>query len=180
MSGPRRIIVGTSGSPGSLQALRYAAELAREDDATLIPVLAWLPPGGEMAERRYPSGYLRQIWKDAAWLELWTALDSAWGGIAPVGRPAEPLVLRGQPGAVLVAVASQPGDLLVVGTGRRGPVRRLFSGRVSRYCLAHATCPVAAVPPSGLDQAAGHGLRGWAFRHRALSPRALSDPAALR
>ena len=97
MSGSRRIIVGTSGSPGSLQALRYAAGLAREDDATLIPVLAWLPPGGDMADRRTP-GYLRQIWKDAAWLRLWTALDMAWGGIAPAGRPAEPLVRRGEPG----------------------------------------------------------------------------------
>ena len=27
---------------------------------------------------------------------------------------------------------------------------------------------VMAVPPPALDQAAGHGLRGWAFRHRAL------------
>jgi len=180
VSGPRRIIIGTSGSPGSLQALRYAAGLAREDDATLIPVLAWLPPGGDMADRRAPSSHLRQIWKDAAWLQLWTALDSAWGGGAPAGRPAEPLVHRGEPGQVLVAAASQPGDLLVVGAGRRGPARRLFGGRVSRYCLAHATCPVVAVPPSGLDQAAGHGLRGWAFRHRVLPHRVLPDPATLR
>jgi nucleotide-binding universal stress UspA family protein len=170
VSGSRRIIVGTSGAPGSLPALRYAAELARQDDATLIPVLAWLPPGGDMADRRCPSSHLRQIWKDAAWLRLWAALDSAWGGIAPAGRPAEPLVRRGEPGEVLVAAASQPGDLLVVGAGRRGLARRLLRGRVARYCLAHASCPVVAVPPPGLDQAAGHGLRGWAFRHRALDP----------
>ena len=37
---------------------------------------------------------------------------------------------------------------------------------MSRYCLAHAGCPVVAVPPPDLDQAAGHGLRGWAFRNR--------------
>ena len=34
--------------------------------------------------------------------------------------------------------------------------------------LACAVCPVMAVPPPALDQAAGHGLRGWAFRPRAL------------
>ena len=39
---------------------------------------------------------------------------------------------------------------------------------MSRYCLARAMCPVVAVPPADLDHAAGHGLRGWAFRHRAL------------
>ena len=90
----------------------------------------------------------------------------AWGGIAPAGRPAEPRVLRGEPGEVLVAAACEPGDLLVVGAGRRGAVRHPVSARVSRYCLAHAGCPVVAVPPPDLDQAAGHGLRGWAFRHR--------------
>ena len=168
MPGARRIIIGCSGSPGSLQALRLAASLARESDATLVPVLAWLPPGGDLADRRFPSSYLRQVWRDAAWLGLWTALEKAWGGIAPTGRPAEPQVLRGEPGEVLVAAASQPGDWLIVGAGRRGALRPLAGARVARYCLAHAVCPVTAVPPPALDQAAGHGLRGWAFRHRTL------------
>ena len=168
MHGARRIIIGTSGTPGSLQALRYAAAIARDSDATLVPVLAWLPPGGDLADRRQPSGYLRQVWRDAAWLRMWSALELAWGGISPAGRPAEPRVLRGEPGEVLVAAACEPDDLLVVGAGRRGAVRHAISSRVSRYCLAHAACPVVAVPPADLDHAAGRGLRGWAFRHRAL------------
>jgi nucleotide-binding universal stress UspA family protein len=172
--GARRIIIGTSGSPGSLQALRYAAGIARENDATLVPVLAWMPPGGDFADRSHPSGYLRQVWRDAAWLRLWTALELAWGGIAPAGRPAEPRVLRGEPGEVLVAAACGPGDLLVVGAGRRGAVRHVVSSGVSRYCLAHAACPVVAVPPPDLDHAAGRGLRGWAFRHRAAGISALT------
>ena len=172
MPGSRRIIIGTSGSPGSLSALRYAAGVARENDAALVPVLAWLPPGGDFADRAHPSGFLRQIWRDAAWLRLWTALDMAWGGIAPAGGPAEPRVLRGEPGEVLVAAAAEPGDLLVVGAGRRGAVRQLISSRVSRYCVTRAVCPVVAVPPPELDRAAGHGLRGWAFRHRAVPRRA--------
>jgi len=36
----RRIIIGTSGSPGSLQALRYAAGIVRKNDSILVPVLA--------------------------------------------------------------------------------------------------------------------------------------------
>ena len=43
------------------------------------------------------------------------------------------------------APATQP-----VGAGRRG-LQRAFSGRVSRHCLAHAVCPVLAVPPSPLE-----------------------------
>ena len=107
-------------------------------------------------------------------LQMWTALELAWGGIAPAGRPAEPRVVRGETGEVLVASASEPGDLLVIGTGRRGAMRRLCSSRVTRYILGHAGCPVVAVPPAELEHAAGHGLRGWAFRHRALS---VSPPA---
>ena len=45
MFGIGRLIVGTSGSPGSLHALRYGEVLARAHDAALIPVLAWEIPG---------------------------------------------------------------------------------------------------------------------------------------
>lgn len=41
MTGPRRVIVGASGSPGSLCALRYAGYLASATGATLMPVLVW-------------------------------------------------------------------------------------------------------------------------------------------
>jgi len=39
--GVGRVLVGTSGSPGSLHALRYGEGLARALDAVLIPVIAW-------------------------------------------------------------------------------------------------------------------------------------------
>jgi nucleotide-binding universal stress UspA family protein len=171
----RRVFAGVSGSPGSLQALRYAAGLARMHDSALIPVLVWAPPGGELADRRGPSLYLRQVWKDAAWERLWYALDLAFGG-APAGVPVEPMVVRGEAGSVLVRVADSDDDLLVVGAGRRGVFSRIAACRVSRYCLAHATCPVVAVPPSALAQM-GRGLRGWAFRHRHLSLDRASLPA---
>jgi len=37
MSGPRRIIIGANGSPGSIRALRYAEHLARSSDARRCP-----------------------------------------------------------------------------------------------------------------------------------------------
>ncbi|HYS37240.1 MAG TPA: universal stress protein, partial [Pseudonocardiaceae bacterium] len=46
-----RVVVGVDGSPGSLAALRYALREARRLAATLIPVHAWQPPGGDMAAR---------------------------------------------------------------------------------------------------------------------------------
>jgi nucleotide-binding universal stress UspA family protein len=169
VSGIRRVIVGASGSPGSLRALRYADELARAHDATLIPVLAWLPPGGELANRRSPSGYLRCIWHEDACERLRDALTAIWGEV-PADPPVHPLVHRGEAGWILVSVACSPGDLLVVGAGRRGALTRMVSGKVSRYCLAHAECPVIAVPPPAFAREAGHGPLVRAFWLRTLTP----------
>jgi nucleotide-binding universal stress UspA family protein len=176
VSGVRRIIVGVSGSPGSLQALRHAADLARIHQAVLIPVLTWTPPGGDLADRSHPSVYLRRVWQDAAWQRLWAAVELALGGV-PDDVAFESSVVRGLPGPVLTGIACHPGDLLVIGAGRRGPLAHALSCRVSRYCVARASCPVIAVPPPALALA-NHGLRGWAFRHRGLSASDLELPAA--
>lgn len=90
---------------GKLPALRCTA---RGQDATLIPVLAWVPSGGEIANHGSPSGYLWEIWRDDAWPRLWDAVNSASGGI-PADVRAEPTVLRGEPDGVLARVASQAG-----------------------------------------------------------------------
>jgi nucleotide-binding universal stress UspA family protein len=55
-------------------------------------------------------------------------------------------VVRGPTGQVLCAAADRPDDLLIVGAGRRGSFARLVHGRVSRFVLGHALCPVLAVP----------------------------------
>jgi nucleotide-binding universal stress UspA family protein len=160
----RRIVVGVSGSAGSLQALRHAAQLARADGAVLAPVLAWTPPGGDMADRHSPNPELRRVWIQAAWDRLWRAIELAFGG-PPADIAFSPEVIRGDAGQVLTEAATQPGDVLVIGAGRRGTLRRLLACHVSRYCLGHACCPVVAVPPSSLESEL-HGLHGWRLRHR--------------
>jgi nucleotide-binding universal stress UspA family protein len=173
-----RVIVGVSGSPGCLPAMRYAADVARAHGTPLIPVLAWQPPGGELAERSSPSPVLRQVWADAARQRLRGALHAAFGGL-PADLPLHPQVVRGEPGLSLVRAATEEGDLLVIGTGRRSRLGRVAYARVSRYCLAHAACPVLAVPPSPLDrEIGGLGLRAWAFRRRALHPADIAAPPA--
>jgi len=49
------------------------------------------------------------------------------------------------------------------GAGHRGTLAHIVYGRVSLYCLAHARCPVLAVPPPALAQEISHGLQGWMF-----------------
>jgi nucleotide-binding universal stress UspA family protein len=160
----QRVVVGLSGSPRSLQAARYAAEMARDQQAELVPVLAWTPPGGEIADRRYPNPQLRAAWKQAARDRLWQAISLAFGG-QPDGLEFRPEIVKGEAGWALTQIAREPGDVLVIGAGRHGPLRMLTGGHVARYCLAHAACPVVAVPPAEIA-AHAHGLRGWMDRHR--------------
>ena len=61
-------------------------------------------------------------------------------------------------------------DVLVVGAGRQGMLARLPFSKVSRYCLAHAQCPVMAVPPPALARELTHGRLAWAFWRRSLTP----------
>jgi nucleotide-binding universal stress UspA family protein len=168
----RRIVVGVHGSLGSLQALRWAAEEARERQVPLVPVIAWIPPGGDFSERSHPSPYLRKVWHDAAFKRLSEAFDEGLGGI-PDDLSVQARVERGEGGAVLVDIADQPGDLLIIGTGRRNPLVRALHRSVGRYCLAHAHCPVLAVPPSSLVDQLGHGRlmpRSWSMRDLEGSP----------
>ena len=81
MSGVGRVIVGTSGSPGSLQALRYGEGLARAHDAVLIPVIAWELPGGDRTHRIASSRELGQACRDLACRQLNDALTAVWGEV---------------------------------------------------------------------------------------------------
>src|ERR1039457_3897307 len=165
-----RVIVGVHGSLGSLQALRYAADEAWRRDVPLLPVTAWVPPGGDLAERRHASPYLRKLWWDDAVKRQRAAFEAGLGGLFPAGLRVGAPVARGETGPVLVDTADQPDDLLIVGTGRRGGLGRLLHRSVSRYCLAPAKCPVLAIPPSPLMDEMSRGLRSWPLRRHALIP----------
>jgi nucleotide-binding universal stress UspA family protein len=158
-----RVVVGVHGTPGSLQALRFAVRHARALGATLIPVIAWQAPGGESAGRRYPP-FLTEQWADAAEQRLLTAFDEGLGG-PPEDLPVQPMIVRGPAGRVLAAIADHEGDLLVLGSSHRGPLHRAYYGCPPQYCLKHACCTVIVVPPSRLV------LEVERMRHRSRSAR---------
>jgi nucleotide-binding universal stress UspA family protein len=54
-------------------------------------------------------------------------------------------VIEGDPAQVLLRIARNA-DYLVVGSGRKGPMKRLLAGSVSEFCVRHAACPVLVVP----------------------------------
>jgi nucleotide-binding universal stress UspA family protein len=160
-----RLIVGVSGSPGSLCAVRFALQVARRTDVPVVAALAWVPPGGDLAERRFPNPELRRIWADAAGQRLTQALTAACGGV-PQDPDFNQVVIRGEPGPSLVELADSDGDLIVIGSGQRGALSRIWHGRVSRYCLAHAACPVLAIPHPGTIREIGYGAGPWSSQRR--------------
>ncbi|GAA5705289.1 hypothetical protein AQJ43_29285 [Streptomyces avermitilis] len=146
----RRIVAGVSGSLGSLAALHRAAHEARRSRAELLAVLAWEPPGGDLAHRRSLLASPATDFRQEAGERLLAALRTAFGDAGP-GVPFQGLVARGTPGRALVETADRADDLLVVGAGYRGRMHRALFPSVARYCVAHAACPVLAVPPSPLQ-----------------------------
>lgn len=158
----RRVVVGVSGSLGSLAALHRAVAEVRRSGGRLWAVLAWEPPLAELGPRgSVPSAALSDQCRRAAAHELTMAMDAAFGGAEPA-VPTECFVARGTPGHALVDIADGEDDLLVVGAGHRGLLRRALFPSVSRFCVAHAACPVLTVPPSPLQHeldAVGRGLR---------------------
>ena len=131
-------------------------------------------PAAISAERRCPSASLRRSWADVARQRLDDALDAAWGCARPDLDIAR-VIIRGEPGPALVDAADASDDLLIVRAGQRGALTRMWHGHTTRYCLAHARCPVLAIPPVA---ARDMGLRParWALRHRELTlDRALRD-----
>ncbi|MGW1767708.1 universal stress protein [Streptomyces sp. NPDC002073] len=146
----RRVVVGVTGTPGSLTALHRAAAEARVREAELQVVLAWQSPGGELGSRNGLGPSALAECRAGAAERLREVLDAAFGTAEP-GVTLAGLTIRGTPGAVLVDTARDPEDLLVVGTGSRAALRRLVRPSVARYCLAHAACPVLVVPPSPLQ-----------------------------
>ncbi|MCX5380806.1 universal stress protein [Streptomyces sp. NBC_00091] len=169
----RRVVAGVSGGPGSLTALHRAADEARLRGAQLWAVLAWQAPGGGLGSRGSGAGSPYPECRAAAVGRLREALDAAFGpggpGIALAGQ-----VVRGTPGAVLVDAVRDAGDLLVVGAGCRGRLLGALRPSVARHCLAHAPCPVLAVPPSPLE-AQLHAVRRRNAWHLPLDARELAE-----
>ncbi|MEV6682604.1 universal stress protein [Streptomyces erythrochromogenes] len=130
----QRIVVGVDGSPGSIAALRFAADQVRGGRAEVLAVHAWQSavhtPETLAAEHEEALGRLNSF---VAAAEL------------PADVELRTETVAGPAGPALTRSADRQGDLLVIGAP--APRRRLLPRRsVSRFCLARAACPVLAVP----------------------------------
>ena len=124
-SSVRRVVVGVSGSLANRAALHAAASLAWRCSATLLAV------------------HVVPDEANGSSAELQRALDE-------LGVPdlrVDTVVVAGRVPTALVSVANEPGDVLVIGSGRQRRLRRWRTGPVHRACIATARCLVMTVPP---------------------------------
>jgi nucleotide-binding universal stress UspA family protein len=149
----QRIGVGIDATPESVRALAMARDLAERTGARLwlhvvvddtISSWAGLSPMGG------PADVYEQIIESrvTAARELLAERLAACQGLSADGT-----VVVGSPTGELV-LASEGLDLLVLGSRRWGPVRRLALGSTSERVIRHTACPVL-VPPR--DGASEHG-----------------------
>lgn len=140
------VVVGIDDSPSSDAALDWAAKWARLMGARLRAVyvhnettnspLVWA--SGFPAMAYVPDVPTR--------VDAQQAISARFRAAAP--EPDWTLEFRdGAAGRELVS-ASAGARLLVVGSRENVGLGRLITGSVSHYCVSHAKCPVAAVPPS--------------------------------
>jgi nucleotide-binding universal stress UspA family protein len=134
----KTIVVGYDDSASSRRALERAATLARAFESTLIVTSA--TPVTSSAGRSVGADPV-----DDAATEL-AHLAAARAYVDTQGLSADYVEALGSPGRSIVTLADQrSADLIVVGTGERAMLERLFGSAVSDTVAHHAHCDVLIV-----------------------------------
>jgi nucleotide-binding universal stress UspA family protein len=138
-----RIMCPVDFSAGSKEALRVAADLAREHDATLVLVHVWSP-----AQLTMGDGYLAPP-------VIQDMLDGETAQLAKSKAEAQQLgvkevatrLITGVPWHEIVSAARTDGaiDLIVIGTHGRTGLAHVLLGSVAEKVVRHAPCPVLVV-----------------------------------
>lgn len=137
----KSILCGVDSRPGSIESLRLAARLAREQSATLSLVHVE-ESGGEslLTPPVVTAGSAREVHASR-----WAALASDLRG-----EPVRVETAFGDPADAIVELARKSGcDLIVVGSHARTRAALALTSVVGKL-LAHARCPVIVVP-SGME-----------------------------
>jgi universal stress protein A len=135
-----KILCPVDFSPGSREALRVAAELARGGSATLVLAHVWEPPRWSSGEIQLAPGTLQEL-LDAEEAELarWKAIAEELGA-----RQVATQMLTGVAWDQIVGLASKDPaiDLIVMGTHGRTGITHVLLGSVAEKVVRHAPCAV--------------------------------------
>jgi nucleotide-binding universal stress UspA family protein len=146
----RAVIVGFDDSPGSVAAVRYAADVAAQTGASLNVITAyrpnspWIHSGADYLS--HPSDSQRPDFEAIARA---AARDTAISGvrIAHQDHPTLPAAQRAihGPAADILASAAGRAGLLVVGSRGHGGFAGLILGSISHRVIHTSPCPVVVV-----------------------------------
>lgn len=139
----RKILVGYDGSEGARRALRYGAELAREQQADLwaVAVLEDAPPYAA----RNGEGQDDQAGRERT-LQQILLLEEAYQEVEQAGVQLQLTMRRGQAAQAVVAVAEEGAfDLVVIGHSGRSAVWGRFLGATADTITDRAPCSVLVV-----------------------------------
>jgi nucleotide-binding universal stress UspA family protein len=139
------VVVAVDGSDSSRTALAWAAAYARSVHAELQVVhvlqyyfgdpVTWAAPGVLGVPNTVSTEMI-----DSDKRRLHGLFD------ATEPEPGWSLRFLDGPAGHAIVDAAHDAQLLVVGTREHRGLERLLVGSVSHYCLAHASCPIVAVP----------------------------------
>jgi nucleotide-binding universal stress UspA family protein len=132
-----RIVVGTDGSAGAANALRWAARLASRHGAEVVVMTGFVPTESELPPGRVESLLAEQHERLESWSEA-----------ARLGElRVRTVVERGDPRPGILEVAEREhADLVVVGrVGTSGGPGLLRIGSMAEWLAHHADLPIAVV-----------------------------------
>ncbi len=141
----KHIFVAVDGSECSLQAMKVAAGLAKEQGSqcTVCSVVDIVRAASSMA---FAYGDIVDAWIKELQREAHEVVTSAQASVADLGVSLGETVVEGYPADAIVDTASSAhADLIVMGSHGRSGFRRLFLGSVAESVLRLSPVPVLIV-----------------------------------
>jgi nucleotide-binding universal stress UspA family protein len=137
------IVVGTDGSDTAAEAVRRAADMAKDSGAALHVVSAYKPLEGAHLKGGGPEGGEWHLGQD---VKVETILRDTLDRLGDSGLNVTEHALKGDPADAIIAVAESEGaDLVVVGNKGMTGARRFLLGSVPGKVSHHAPCTVMIV-----------------------------------
>ncbi|MDV7245300.1 MULTISPECIES: universal stress protein [Rhodococcus] len=143
MTGHRPIVVGTDGSPSSLQAVSWAAKEAALRNLPLSLITTTFVPGAYGVPIGMPASFFEDEQRDGR-ERLERAEQIARAAVPAHNIEIVATLCTGTPAGELIG-RSATASMVVVGANRQGIVERAFLGSVSSAVAAHAHCTAAVV-----------------------------------